>query len=277
MEFRVIIPVYNAGEKIKRTLESVAAQSSLREGKDSVHCLVVDGGSSDDTFDHVTSMGDSRIEVISEPDSGMYDALAKGLSRIGQSGDVTCYLPAGEMFDPSAFSIVSDVFGTFSKIHWLQGQALTRNLHGQITDSTLPYPYRRQWIECGIYGTRLHHIQQESTFWRSALNTKFDLDILRSLKLAGDFFLWRSLARDYELYVVNAHLAAFTVEPGQLSAKTPGAYREELCSLCRKPTLMEKLHVFAHRKMTKRRRPKNKTPRLVSFHHDTGQWRLKGG
>lgn len=269
MKFSVIIPVFNSGAKISTTLESLLSQRIRYE---SFRCLVVDGGSSDDTLAHVQSFDDERIEVISEPDDGMYDALAKGLRWA--SGDVTCYLPAGEQFDPHAFSVVAQILDKYRSIDWITGRAVTRNASGEITDSVLPHPIDRRYLDCGMYGTRLMAVQQESTFWRTKLNKEFDLEALKSKKLAGDYYLWRTLAQKHELYVVNTQLGSFTIEPNQLSKSIPGGYRKELRSIRRRPSMWERFRALVHRQFAKRLLPKRTGQRLISYDHDLQEWRL---
>lgn len=272
MEFTVIIPVYNAGQKITRTIESIRSQSAVLDQSVSVSCFVIDGASSDDTLHHVRNFDDPRIHVLSEPDNGMYDALAKGIERA--DGNVTCYMPAGERFDQHAFGIVAQIFGKYPNVHWITGRAVTRNAAGEITDSLLPHPFKRHFIDCGMYGTRLPAIQQESTFWRCDLNGAFDLEVLRSLKLAGDYYLWRTLARDNELYVVNAQLGSFSIEPDQLSQIKPGGYRRELRQIRRKPKLFDRLSALIHRKFTKRMLPSKKAKKLIQYNHGSEEWEL---
>lgn len=270
MEFTVIIPVFNSGQKIKNTMESLLSQHSVRDGHDTFRCIVIDGASTDDTLEHVRSFSDPRIEIISEPDAGMYDALAKGLKIAG--GDVTCYLSAGERFERHAFGIVAQILGKYPSIGWITGRAVTRNATGEITDSVLPHPIRRRFVDCGMYGTRLMAIQQESTFWRSDLNGAFDLERLRNLKLAGDYYLWRSLAQNNELYVVNAQLGSFTIEPDQLSKSIPGGYRKELRRIRRRPNGIERFLALVHRQIAKRMVPRKRAQRSLHYDHKTQEW-----
>lgn len=272
MRFSMIIPVYNGGEKISRTIQSAFAQTSVRSGADSITIHVIDGNSSDDTVARVRAFDDPRLRVTSEADGGMYDALAKGL--VAADGDVTCYLAAGETFDPQAFSVVSDVFTTHPQVSWLTGRSVARNAVGQITDSRLPHPFRRRFFQCGMYGTRLTALQQESTFWRRDLNALIDLDTLRRCKLAGDYFMWKCMSARHDIYVVNTHLSAFTLEEGQLSQQVPGAYRRELRSLRRRPMLWERLAALLLRQYQKRATPGRRARRLIRFDHDSGEWRL---
>lgn len=271
MQFFVVIPVFNAGPKIAVTLRSIFAQTAVLSGRAQVSCLVVDGNSTDDTLAQVAALGEPRIELVSEADTGMYDALAKGLARA--AGDVACYMPAGETFDPHAFDILCDVFTAFPDVSWVTGRAVLRNERGHITDSRLPHPFRRHFIDCGMYGTRLYAIQQESTFWRAGLTAEIDLAALRGFKLAGDYFLWKCFARSHELYVIDAQLAAFTIEPGQLSRAVPGAYRRELRSIRRPPRLSERVHALFERLYTKRVLARF-TRRLISYDHARACWTL---
>ncbi|WIY26333.1 glycosyltransferase [Parasedimentitalea psychrophila] len=272
MNFNVVLPVYNGGAKIERTLSSILLQNSVLAGKDTVQCIVVDGASIDDTVQRARSFNDPRIKIISEADEGMYEALAKGLD--GTMQDVTCYLSAGELFDPSAFEIVSHVLQSHSEVSWLTGRAITRNADLHIITSELPRPFLRNLIDCGMYGTRLTVIQQESTFWRSDLTQHFDLEKLKTLKLAGDYYLWRCLAQHYELYVVNAHLGSFTNEPGQLSQTVPGAYRRELRSIRRRPKLTERFSALIMRQWAKRVCPSETSIRTINFDHQKRSWEL---
>lgn len=272
MRFSMIIPVYNGGEKISRTIQSAFSQTSVQSGADSITIHVIDGNSTDDTVARARAFDDPRLRVTSEDDDGMYDALAKGL--VEADGDITCYLPAGEIFDPHAFSVVSEVFTSNAEIHWLTGRSVARNANGQIIDSRLPHPFSRRFFQCGMYGTRLTALQQESTFWRTDLNALVDLDALRRCKLAGDYFMWKCMSSRHDIFVVNTHLSAFTLEPGQLSQQVPGAYRRELRALRRRPALWERLAALLHRQYVKRIRPGRRAPRLIRFDHVAGEWRL---
>jgi len=272
MNFNVIIPVFNGGSKIERTIFSIISQTSVIEGKDTFQCFVVDGASTDDTVERVRTINDPRINIVSERDIGMYDALAKGFKASGSG--VTCYLSAGEEFDHYAFDVISQIFREYADISWLKGRDVTRNSNLNIINSRLPRPYYRNLIDCGMYGTRLSVIQQESTFWRSELTQQFDLDYLKDLKLAGDFYLWKCLAKKNELYIVNTHLGSFTSEPGQLSSMIPGAYKKELRLIRRNPNIFERFSAIILRQMEKRFYTNTNSKRIINFDHKNQTWRL---
>ena len=271
MRFFVVTPARNAAGKIGRTVSSVVAQTALVAGRDTLRYLIMDGASTDETVAEARQAGGGAIEVHSAPDTGMYDALARALPL--SDGDVTFYLGAGDVLEPTAFQIVSTILGKFPQVRWLTGRATARNRHGEVVDSVLPHPFHRRFFECGKYGTKLPVLQQESTFWRTDLHQEVDFARLATTRLAGDYLLWRSFARVAELYVVNAVLGSFTHEAGQLSG-TKGAYRAELRQLRRPPSAIEHIAAFALRQATKRRVPPRTARRLIHYDYNRDDWVL---
>mgnify|MGYP004702263739 CR=1 FL=1 len=215
----VITPVFNGGDMLKPTIESVIGQTYA-----SIEYIIVDGGSSDNTIDVVELFGDNVTVFISEPDAGMYDALAKGLSKA--SGEVICYINAGDYLYPHAVQLAVDLFES-KNISWLTGCRSVCNEKGQVTHIDLPFRYKRSLIRSGSYGKWLPFIQQESTFWRSSLLGCIDVDFLRGLKLAGDYYLWWCFSKEVDLNVVSSPLGVFKKHAGQLS-EASDAYFSEL-------------------------------------------------
>ena len=92
---------YNAADVLQRTLDSVLSQ----DYPEIVH-LIIDGASTDATLQMVDAYiersnaaeNGHRIQVTSEPDKGIYDAMNKGLRSL--DGDYVCFLNAGD-FLPS--------------------------------------------------------------------------------------------------------------------------------------------------------------------------------
>ena len=97
MTITYVTITYNASAVLQRTLDSVLAQ----DYPDIVH-LIIDGASTDDTLDLVNSYIERsnasdcghRVQVISEPDKGIYDAMNKGLRSV--CSDYVCFLNAGD-------------------------------------------------------------------------------------------------------------------------------------------------------------------------------------
>ena len=93
---------YNAADVLQRTLDSVLSQ----DYPEIVH-LIIDGASTDATLQMVNAYiqqsnaaeNGHRIQVISEPDKGIYDAMNKGLRSL--DGDYVCFLNAGDFLPAS--------------------------------------------------------------------------------------------------------------------------------------------------------------------------------
>lgn len=70
----IVVPSFNHGSFIREALDSI-----LRQDYEPIECIVVDGGSTDDTLAILESYG-NRVRWVSEPDRGLYDAVNKGWS-----------------------------------------------------------------------------------------------------------------------------------------------------------------------------------------------------
>ena len=96
---------YNAAPVLQRTLDSVLCQ----DYPDIVH-LIIDGASTDGTLQMVndyierSNAADNghQVQVTSEPDKGIYNAMNKGLRSL--DGDYVCFLNAGD-FLPAADTV----------------------------------------------------------------------------------------------------------------------------------------------------------------------------
>jgi glycosyltransferase involved in cell wall biosynthesis len=225
LKVSIVTPCRNAEHLVARTVESIVGQSAVRSGRVELEYLLIDGASTDRTVEVARAAGGSRVSVRSEPDRGMYDALAKGLRAA--TGDVVAYLNAGDAYSLGAFEVLADLFER-PEVAWLTGFRIQCNERGAVVGAYLPVPYRRRLLAKGAHdGVRLEFVQQESTFWRRSLHAQLDLDELASYRLAGDAWLWSRFARAAELHVVEAYLGGFTVHPGQQSERID-EYRREL-------------------------------------------------
>jgi len=101
MKVTVITVAFNASHTIADTLDSVAAQLHP-----DIEHVVVDGASTDGTLEVIKRHGQRVSRLVSEPDSGIYDAMNKGL-RLG-TGDIIGFLNADDVYaDPGVLSRVA--------------------------------------------------------------------------------------------------------------------------------------------------------------------------
>ncbi len=268
--FTVITPCRDAGARALLTAESILRQRAVRAGRVSLQYVVLDGGT-DGTGELLRRELGDAVDVRTEPDGGMYDAIAKGF-RIA-NGDVVSYLNAGDVYHPSAFDVVADVMEIHG-VRWLTGMAVHCNANLQVTSATVPFRYRREFVLKGFYGRRLPFLMQEATFWRRSLLASVDLAVLASLHLAGDYYLWRCFVRAEEPAIVASHLGAFTHHPGQLSSDLAG-YHREMKALADRAGLLDPLRVkcerYRWRNLSLRGR-KRHNPRLFVWDDEAARW-----
>jgi glycosyltransferase involved in cell wall biosynthesis len=97
----VITPTLNRGSYIESAVDSVATQSIA-----AFEHIVIDGGSSDDTLTRLARY--PHLDLVSEPDRGLYDAINKGIRRA--RGDVICLLNSDDHLWPGALAAIDAAF-----------------------------------------------------------------------------------------------------------------------------------------------------------------------
>lgn len=90
--FSIITVTYNAGDLLERTIASVLNQKSFN-----YEYIIVDGGSKDNTLDVIRRYEPHINRWISEPDTGIYDAMNKALGMV--QGEYIHFLNAGDTFN----------------------------------------------------------------------------------------------------------------------------------------------------------------------------------
>ena len=206
-------------EHIAATMESV-----LQQDYPFLEYIVVDGGSTDGTMDIVRAyQGRSDLAhrislVISEPDRGMYDAVAKGFARA--TGEVFCYLNADDLFECGGLRSVGVYFARHPKTDVIYHE-------DTVLVNGWKFPNIRQPV--GINTVDLlngHILFQDGIFWRRAAYAAVG-GLRRDLKLAGDFDLWLRLSVQYKLIKIDGHVSSFRIRNGQLSSQAT-LYAQEM-------------------------------------------------
>ena len=88
----IITVCYNSADTIRSTIESVLSQEC-----DEFEYVIVDGASSDDTIKIVDEFNDSRIKLVSESDSGIWDAMNKGVGLA--KGEYVTFLNSDDVYE----------------------------------------------------------------------------------------------------------------------------------------------------------------------------------
>lgn len=281
VKFSIVSPVFNAEKYILETVNSVLNQTAVISGRVNLEYIIYDGNSTDNTCNLINELKIPYIKLISEPDKGMYDALAKGLQSV--TGDIVAYINAGDFYYKSAFDVVLDIFES-KKVKWLTGYAVHYSEQSYVTSVTLPFKYRRKLFQKGLYGPVLPHLQQESTFWSSELLQTIDFEKLRSFKNAGDFYLWHQFSTKEDLYIVASYLGGFKYHQDSLTqkgAKELGSdYRgannlKEIREMTKKATIFDYIVAYYDKfmlRMSTRIKKRLNNNFIFLYDHDTGCW-----
>mgnify|MGYP003720349897 CR=1 FL=1 len=91
----IITVAFNSASTIKDTIESVLAQDY-----NNIEYIIIDGGSSDGTLDIIKKYESQIHYFISEPDTGIYDGMNKGI-RVA-TGDIVGILNSDDFY-PNRF------------------------------------------------------------------------------------------------------------------------------------------------------------------------------
>src|SRR5271155_324881 len=113
----VVIPTYNRAEKVRKTVESVLAQSFT-----DLEVIVVDDGSSDETGQTLEHAFGDRIRYYFQPNQGVSAARNKGIEEargewiafldsddLWEKEKLECQLDALERFAPHCDACYTDV------------------------------------------------------------------------------------------------------------------------------------------------------------------------
>jgi glycosyltransferase involved in cell wall biosynthesis len=91
MKFSIITVCYNSERTIRDTIESVLEQSYA-----DIEHIIVDGRSTDGTLSIIEEYRDRIARIVSEPDTGIYDAMNKGIGMA--TGDFVGILNSDDTF-----------------------------------------------------------------------------------------------------------------------------------------------------------------------------------
>ncbi|MER8509594.1 glycosyltransferase [Mesorhizobium sp. M0894] len=183
MKISVLTVCWNSAATIGHTIDSFLVQDHGDK-----ELVIVDGNSSDETLSIVRSYPQDQIRLVSEPDSGMYDALNKGLRLY--TGDAVGVLNSDDCFhDHTALGRIS------------AGLAKADILHGDLdfVEDHLSKRIVRRWRAAARPGKgfRTGWMPAHPTFYvkRNVADAVGAFDL--SLKVASDY--------DWMLRAVELH------------------------------------------------------------------------
>lgn len=183
VKFSVVTVTYNAESSIRKTIESVLNQEYAP-----FEYLIFDGGSSDKTLNIVDEYEAEFVEkgihfsVLSEPDTGIYNAMNKGV-RAAQ-GDFISFLNAGDWYELDALKNIDNFYAeepfdlTYGGLHYIKPD-------GSVLDKMSKY-------DTGLVTSR--HWNHPSMFLKTKTYKRYFFD--ENFPAYADFDLYLKLRKD---------------------------------------------------------------------------------
>jgi glycosyltransferase involved in cell wall biosynthesis len=208
----IITPSYNQGRFIGRTIESVLSQNYPR-----LEYIVIDGGSTDETLLILKKYG-SRIQWISEKDSGQSSAINKGFRMA--TGDIVAWLNSDDIYLPGSLQKIGAYFQAHTDVMMVYGEGYIIDEHDEVK-SRFPFtePQFDLWklIYFGDY------ILQQTTFYRRGLFDSLDM-LDEDLHYGMDWDLFIRIGKRFKIDYLPEYLGCIR-EHGGAKTSTGGLRR----------------------------------------------------
>jgi glycosyltransferase involved in cell wall biosynthesis len=193
----VIVPSFNQGRFIGSTLDSILQQDYAQ-----LECIVVDGGSTDETLEVLKNYRDTRLSWISERDEGQSDALNKGLQRA--SGEIITYLNSDDLFLPGAVAFAFEYFEMHPNVDLFYGDGYYVDAEGKRL-----MPFKSAPFDLALCILNGQDLAQPGTFWRRHLSDRIGL-FDENLHYRMDFDYWiRAALEGFHLEYVPGERAVY--------------------------------------------------------------------
>lgn len=202
----IVTPVFNGKKYLDKTIQSVLGQSY-----DNIEYIVIDGGSTDGSLEIIKEYEHQIDYWLSESDSGMYEAINKGIKAA--SGDILAYLNSDDLYYPDTVKIAVEYFQKNPGAELIYGNC---DFIGSKGEFLYAYHYPKfKWEHFILLDTS--SIPQQTTFWRRQIHKKtgyFDT----TLKMCGDFDFYAKAGKCCRFDQVKRSLAKFRIHGDSLTA-----------------------------------------------------------
>ncbi len=212
----IVMPTWNSMRYLEDSLFSLFGQTHTH-----FELLVCDGGSTDGTLEHLESLNDPRIKIVSRQDTGLANSLNIGFSHA--QGDVYCWLNSDDVYlRKDALANAASAVG----IHgagFAAGGAAMLSEDGQVQRLLLP------WLTKPPFSYRGYSNFFTGGFFFNASNWKRFAGFSEKYKFAFEYELVDFLMRQGQPHRLLAGLpvAGFRLRPDSVSgANTLALFNE---------------------------------------------------
>ena len=197
MKFSIIIPLYNKGKGILRSINSIINQSY-----NDFELIIVNDGSTDDSVQNVKIINDKRISIYNQINSGPSAARNKGISLA--KGDWILFLDADDELLPNALETFNSLickyplYSVFCCNHILENNGFSRVRANYYPDGIVSNNYRAWFFNLLLPCQGC---------------TLFKRDVLERYKYPNYIRRWEDAALMFEIMreyqIVRSHIPTF--------------------------------------------------------------------
>lgn len=221
MKFSIITVCFNSEKTIENTVKSVLSQKYKN-----IEYIVIDGKSSDSTLNILDKYKQNIDLLISEKDTGIYDAFNKGLSYA--TGDVITYLNSDDYYcDDNVLTKVSEEFVKSPTIDMIYGDVIYVK-SGKIIRKYSSKKFKLKYLEFGFFPAH------PSIFLKKKIYDKYGV-YDNTFNIAGDFeFICRILLLGINIKYINQVITIMSLGgKSSISFKNILIINDEILKACR--------------------------------------------
>jgi glycosyltransferase involved in cell wall biosynthesis len=166
----VVTVVRNGKEHIERTIQSVLDQTY-----ENIQYVIIDGASTDGTIDIIRKYDHAIAYWVSEPDTGIYDAMNKGIDL--SAGDWINFMNSGDRF--------------------YENSTVQKVIENHPGDADLIYGHHQMIYDPGF--SKLQEAKEMKNLWKGMVFCHQSVFVKRALMKMYKFNIRNKIAADFEL------------------------------------------------------------------------------
>jgi glycosyltransferase involved in cell wall biosynthesis len=199
----IIVPSYNQGRFIRRTLESILSQDYRP-----IELIVIDGASTDETVSILQEFSSApELTWVSEPDKGVVEAVNKGFARA--RGEIGGIQSSDDFYLPGAISAGVEALLANPELAFVFGDIAKVDSEGRELSRTKLAPYSL----AGVLSFETW-IPQPSTFFRMPLAQALG-GWREEVPYAADTDLWLRMAMQAPAQKIDRLMAERSMHEAQ--------------------------------------------------------------